>query len=262
MAGFRYYAGPDQIAKFAEDSTEGIDGCPDPGIMLPKTSYLKIEDSNDPEKHHNPLVIRKNTQGAGTVTTGGANDTCCDQIQISYEDFNQNDHGVGEQVYKRYRITYFADVSPTSPDSYAVFKRVESYNQPRPAGCDLYSNLAAADWVRTCPQCTREDVLVRDHVEDMEFIPIDQDGRVIKDSSGNYPAPEKPGIRDRLYDIRGVDIKLTFRSKEFFFNESSTGANQKIITGLSERNLQTNDRYLRDSVIVTVGTRNIGGQAF
>ena len=262
MAGFRYYAGPDQIAKFAEDSTEGVDGCPDPGIMLPKTSYLKIEDSNDPLKHHNPLVIRKNTQGAGTVTTGGANDTCCDQIQISYEDFNQNDHGVGEQVYKRYRITYFADVSPTSPDSYAVFKRVESYNQPRPAGCDLYSNFAAADWVRTCPQCTREDVLVRDHVEDMEFIPIDQDGRVIKDSSGNYPAPEKPGIRDRLYDIRGVDIKLTFRSKEFFFNESSTGANQKIITGLSERNLQTNDRYLRDSVIVTVGTRNIGGQAF
>ena len=262
MAGFRYYAGPDQIAKFAEDSTEGIDGCPDPGIMLPKTSYLKIEDSNDPEKHHNPLVIRKNTQGAGTVTTGGANDTCCDQIQISYEDFNQNDHGVGEQVYKRYRITYFADTSPTSPDSYAVFKRVESYNQPRPAGCDLYSNFAAADWVRTCPQCTREDVLVRDHVEDMEFIPIDQDGRVIKDSSGNYPAPEKPGIRDRLYDIRGVDIKLTFRSKEFFFNESSTGANQKIITGLSGRNLQTNDRYLRDSVIVTVGTRNIGGQAF
>ena len=261
MAGFRYYAGPDQIAKFAEDSTEGVDGCPDPGIMLPKTSYLKIEDSNDPLKHHNPLVIRKNTQGAGTVTTGGANDTCCDQIQISYEDFNQNDHGVGEQVYKRYRITYFADTSPTSPDSYAVFKRVESYNQPR-EGCDLYSNFAAADWVRTCPQCTREDVLVRDHVEDMEFIPIDQDGRVIKDSSGNYPAPEKPGIRDRLYDIRGVDIKLTFRSKEFFFNESSTGANQKIITGLSERNLQTNDRYLRDSVIVTVGTRNIGGQAF
>ena len=207
-------------------------------------------------------MIRKNTQGAGTVTTGGANDTCCDQIQISYEDFNQNDHGVGEQVYKRYRITYFADASPTSPDSYAVFKRVESYNQPRPAGCDLYSNFAAADWVRTCPQCTREDVLVRDHVEDMEFIPIDQDGRVIKDSSGNYPAPEKPGIRDRLYDIRGVDIKLTFRSKEFFFNDSSTGANQKIITGLSGRNLQTNDRYLRDSVIVTVGTRNIGGQAF
>tara|TARA_Y100000816_G_scaffold173373_1_gene124684 strand:+ start:5742 stop:6728 length:987 start_codon:yes stop_codon:yes gene_type:complete len=261
MAGFRYYAGPDQIAKFAEDSTEGVDGCPDPGIMLPKTSYLKIEDSNDPLKHHNPLVIRKNTQGAGTVTTGGANDTCCDQIQISYEDFNQNDHGLGEQVYKRYRITYFADASPTSPDSYAVFKRVESYNQPR-EGCDLYSNFAAADWVRTCPECTREDVLVRDHIEDMEFIPIDQDGRVIKDSSGNYPAPEKPGIRDRLYDIRGVDIKLTFRSKEFFFNESSTGANQKIITGLSERNLQTNDRYLRDSVIVTVGTRNIGGQAF
>tara|TARA_B000000441_G_C21631030_1_gene283410 strand:- start:9 stop:812 length:804 start_codon:yes stop_codon:yes gene_type:complete len=260
MAGFKYFAGTDQILKYAEDTTRG-GVCPDPGILLTKTSYLKIEDSNDPLKHHNPLVIRKNTQGPGTDTTGGPNDICCDQIQISYEDFNQNDYGEGEQVYKRYRITYYATTSPTSPDSYAVFKRVEYYNQPR-QGCDIFALPPDVGWITTCPQCTREDVLVRDHVEDMEFIPIDQDGRVIKDSSGNYPAPEKPGIRDRLYDIRGVDIKLTFRSKEFFFNESSTGANQKIITGLSERNLQTNDRYLRDSVIVTVGTRNIGGQAF
>ena len=261
MAGFRYYAGPDQIAKFAEDSTEGIDGCPDPGIMLPKTSYLKIEDSNDPEKHHNPLVIRKNTQGAGTVTTGGANDTCCDQIQISYEDFNQNDFKPGNQVYKRYRITYYATTSPTSPESYAVYKRVESYNQPR-VSCDIFQLPPDVGWIKTCPQCTREDVLVRDHVEDMEFIPIDQDGRVIKDAAGNYPAPEKAGIRDRMNDIRGVDIKLTFRSKEFFFNDSSSGANQKVLTGLSGRDISTNDRYLRDSVIVTVGTRNIGGQAF
>ena len=262
MAGFRYFAGTDQILKYAEDTMRTDGGsCPDPGILLTKTSYLKIEDSNDPSKHHNPLVIRKNTQGPGTDTTGGPNDICCDQIQISYEDFNQNDYGEGEQVYKRYRITYYATTSPTSPDSYAVFKRVEYYNQPR-QGCDIFALPPDVGWITTCPQCTREDVLVRDHIEDMEFIPIDQDGRVIKDTAGNYPAPEKTGIRDRMNDIRGVDIKLTFRSKEFFFNESSSGANQKVLTGLSGRDISTNDRYLRDSVIVTVGTRNIGGQAF
>ena len=56
----------------------------------------------------------------------------------------------------------------------------------------------------------------------MEFIPFDGNGRIIKDSSGllNYPAPEKSVIRERLYDIRGVDIKLVFRSKDNFFKRS------------------------------------------
>jgi len=31
---------------------------------------------------------------------------------------------------------------------------------------------------------------------------------------------------------------------------------------LSERNTQSTDRYLRDSVIVSVATRNIGGESF
>ena len=49
MAGFRYFAGTDQILKYAEDTMTTDGGsCPDPGILLTKTSYLKIEDSNDP----------------------------------------------------------------------------------------------------------------------------------------------------------------------------------------------------------------------
>ena len=99
------------------------------------------------------------------------------------------------------------------------------------------------------------------HPENVQMIAI-APAVLRKKTRGNYPAPEKTGIRDRMNDIRGVDIKLTFRSKEFFFNDSSSGANQKVLTGLSGRDISTNDRYLRDSVIVTVGTRNIGGQAF
>ena len=113
-------------------------------------------------------------------------------------------------------------------------------------------------WINTCTECTPEDVLVRDHIEDMEFIPIDENGRIIRDDAGRYPAPEIPGIRDRLYDIRGVDIRLTFRSKDFFFKNAAPTNKQRVITGLSERNLQSTDRYLRDSVIVSVATRNIG----
>ena len=33
---------------------------------------------------------------------------------------------------------------------------------------------AKGSWINTCTECTPEDVLVRDHIEDMEFIPIDE----------------------------------------------------------------------------------------
>ena len=263
MAGFKYYAGTDQIAKFAEDTTAA---CGAPGIVLPKLSYLYFENGfDDSTLSHNPIVIRKNTQGAGETTSGNPGEICCDQIQIVYEDFNQNHFNENEQPFKRYRITYFAQRTNSTTGTYGVFKRIESYSQPR-TGC-FFSDPAEPSttkgtWINTCTECTPEDVLVRDHIEDMEFIPIDENGRIVRDDAGRYPAPEIPGIRDRLYDIRGVDIRLTFRSKDFFFKNAAPTNKQRVITGLSERNTQSTDRYLRDSVIVSVATRNIGGESF
>ena len=88
----------------------------------------------------------------------------------------------------------------------------------------------------------------------MEFIPFDENGKVIKSSSNNYPTPEDPNTRSRLYDIRGVDVRLTFRTKEEFFRDPIP----RTEIGLSGRDKTHSDRYLRDSVIVTVATRNIG----
>ena len=107
-----------------------------------------------------------------------------------------------------------------------------------------------------CAACT-PGVMIRDHVEDMEFIPYDQNGRIIQEG-GKFPAPDQGisnDLRAKLLDIRGVDIKLIFRSKENFFKK----AQARTVLGLSDRNLSTTDRYLRDSVIVSVYTRNIGG---
>ena len=94
----------------------------------------------------------------------------------------------------------------------------------------------------------------------MEFIPFDSNGRVIQQGN-KFPAPDTSiptSLRERMYDIRGVDIKITFRSKENFFKKSES----RTISGLSGRDLTKQDKYLRDSVIVSVHTRNIGGQDF
>ena len=270
MAGFRYYAGTHEINKFTIDS-----GCTAPVLLLPKVSYLVFDNGFAPGKEddsHNPVVIRKNTLGEGSTTTGEPGEICCDQIQIVYEDFNQNDY---LQPFKKYRITYFAESLDDGTDPtgkkinprYAIYKKIQSWSQPRDDlnDCESFPFSSLKKWVPSaahpndvCPECTATPVLVRDYIEDMEFIPFDENGRIIRNASGKYPAPELSDIRDRLYDIRGVDIRLTFRSKEDFFRKKIA----RTITGLSGRDATNNDRFLRDSVIVSVHTRNIGGESF
>ena len=321
MAGFKYYAGSHEIAQYASNTLECNNGA---GILLPKNSYLYFDNGfNNPQESHNPLVIRKNTLGFGiysdsqlsTTNTGsatGSMNNCCDQIQIVYEDFNQNDHNDGEQAYKKYRITYYA--LPNDSGGFAAYKRVEHYSQPR-NGCNLFEQAAlppqdgdgdgdgnngdsnlfnlenqfgvgrgdgaggiissgvsddSADvnlitkgsWLTNCNECT-PGVMIRNYIDDMEFIPFDENGKIIQDSSGRFPAPEHTGIRDRLKDIRGVDIRLTWISKEDFYREAATTDKPRTILGLGGENRNNliadgKDRKLRDSVVVTVHTRNIG----
>ncbi len=278
MAGFKYYAGSQTIAKFAED-TKDKRGCEPNGLVLPNKSYLTFENGygsgeiNEHELSHNPVVIRKNRLGFQTSkdasdkikTDANSTNKCCDQIEIVYEDFNQNDL---DQPFKRYRITYYADtkVGEKNIVRLAVYKTVESWRQERVAGDVVDDGEGGAtcifpatggQWVTDCPQCIEKD-LVRDHIEDMEFIPFDRDGLIIRDGAGDYPAPEIDNLRDRLFDIAGVDVRLTFRSKDNFYKETQ----KREVVGLDDRKIEAEDRLLRDSVIVTVNTRNIGGTLF
>lgn len=278
MAGFKYYAGSQTISKFAED-TKDKRGCEPNGLVLPNKSYLTFENGygsgeiNEHELSHNPVVIRKNRLGFQTSkdasdkikTDANSTNKCCDQIEIVYEDFNQNDL---DQPFKRYRITYYADtkVGEKNIVRLAVYKTVESWKQERDAadvvddgegGATCIFPATGGQWVTDCPQCIEKD-LVRDHIEDMEFIPFDRDGLIIKDSAGDYPAPEIDNLRDRLFDIAGVDVRLTFRSKDNFYKETQ----KREVVGLDDRKIEAEDRLLRDSVIVTVNTRNIGGTLF
>ena len=278
MAGFKYYAGSQTIAKFAQDT---MTGCEPNGLVLPNKSYLSFESGyrqgviDEHKLSHNPIVIRKNRVGFQTTkdasdlikTKANSTNKCCDQIEIVYEDFNQNDLN---QPFKKYKITYYADEKKGEKNIFrlAVYKTVESWKQER-AGDKLEPIPGKEDevtcifpatggqWVTDCPQCIKKD-LVRDHIEDMEFIPFDRDGLIIKDSTGNYPAPEIDNLRDRLFDIAGVDVRLTFRSKDNFYKETQ----KREVVGLDDRKIEAEDRILRDSVIVTVNTRNIGGTLF
>ena len=234
MAGFKYRLG-----------TNTLD--------FPTTSYLQFNGGDTTiALSHDPIIIEKNVPLGFSITGGGDptpkhndDDKCCDRIHIVYDDFNQNDQ---TQPYKRYKITYYAKPEDDGKDKrYAVYKTVQSWIQ------NLDQDTGA--WVSDCSECYVGQK-IRDHVVDMEFIPLDAAGRKIS------PLP-KPGsdtaARDNLYKIRAVDVRLTFRSKKEFYRFEAKADTPRFVKALGDRTQAFVDRYLRDSVVVTIHTRNIGG---
>ena len=238
MSGFKYYLGTNELG-------------------YPEQSYLEFVGGSSIKESHDPIVIVANKLGHnidGTDSTVTKNDTasdlCCDKIHIVFEDFNQNDK---LQPYKKYKLTYYA--SPTqdadgSNQRYAVYKSKISWRQKR--GSETASWPTSGEWVSDCTECYHEQ-LVKDYVEDMEFIALDQEGRKLSPD----PSPSNNSARQNLYKVRSVDIRLAFRSENEFFRFEAREGNERQLSGFSRAIKKYSDRYLRDSVVVTVYTRNI-----
>ena len=226
LAGFKYHYGvnADDISK--QDNLEYISG----------SSDIKIS--------HDPIIVIKDELGdaADSDTAISKNDEvdkCCDKIHIVYGDFNQND----AQPYKRYRVTYYARPSGDNK-YYAVYKSKQSWMQS--------TESVTGNWSSSCTECFSGE-LIRDHLVDMEFIVFDKQGRII-----SPPPRPNDSTRVDLYNIKAVDIRLTFRSKNEFYRFNAKDDNPRLVKGLGERTREFLDKYLRDSVVVTVNTRNIG----
>ena len=230
MAGFKYYFGINDLGISSNDNLQ----------------YVAGDDDTTFNDSHAPLVVLKNKLGysrAGTTEPDKIKDApmCCDRIHIVYGDFNQNDN---DQPYKRYRLTYFADREPGN-DFYSVYKTKESWIQKH---LEL-----TGSWSDTCSECyVRERI--RDHIVDMEFTVIGDEGQLLDPP----PRPDNSSSKD-LYNIKTVDVRLTFRSHNTFFRNYAPTNKPRLVKGMgNERTHEFTDRYLRDSIVVSIHTRNIG----
>ena len=235
MAGFKYILGT---------NTQG----------LPSRSYLKFVGGNTTiAESHDPIIIEKGESALGPtdgsesrIAIQGHPDEgskCCDRIHIVYDDFNQNDEN---QPYKRYKITYYAaPLTDKDGQRYVAYKSLRSWSQT--------IDKDDGKWVDDCSECYIGQK-IRDHIVDMEFVPLDAEGRVLSP----LPRPgSNPEARENLYKIRAVDLRITFRSKSNFYKFK--GSKPRFVKGLGDRGHDFDDTKLRDSVVVTIHTRNIGG---
>ena len=259
MAGFKYYYG---IFVGSEED-------------IPSQDYLEyVTGDTESTKYesHAPIIIYKDilnykeidgyiAVNKGSGYKGGNEDTkltgkdveetkslslCCDRIHIVYGDFDANT----EQKYKKYRISYFAlpmekmSGSVTVDKYYAIYRSKESWIQPT-IDDDGRWVTKESDF---CPDCYQAE-LMREYLVDMEFIALDKYGEKINAD----PAED----HNKLYDIRSVDIKLTFRSsspKGYFKRKI-----KNVIKSFDEDRMESiTDSFHRESIFVTVHTRNIG----
>ena len=163
-----------------------------------------------------------------------------------YGDFDAN----SDQLYKKYRISYFAlpikkmSGSKVVDKYYAIYRSKESWLQP--------TEDDEGRWVSEsdnfCPDCYQAEMM-REYLVDMEFVALDKFGEKI-----NTDPTED---HSKLYDIRSVDIKLTFRSsspKGYFKRKI-----KNVVKSFDEgRTKSIEDSFHRESIFVTVHTRNIG----
>ena len=230
MAGFKYYFGINDLGISSNDNLQ----------------YVAGDDSATFNDSHAPLIVLKNQLGYNRDDSSEpkkipGNDMCCDRIHIVYGDFNQNDN---DQPYKRYRLTYFADIEPGN-DFYSVYKTKESWMQP--------NGELIGSWSNQCSECYVGE-RIRDHIVDMEFIVIGEEGRLLNPP----PRPDNSSRKD-LYNIKTVDVRLTFRSHKAFFRNIADVNKPRMVKGIGgDRTSEFIDRFLRDSILVSIHTRNIG----
>ncbi len=247
LAGYKHYYGVNDEGIPPSDNLTHISG---------------LEEGRGIIDSHDPIIVLRDTLGyypADFAAVGTdlpipqknrPTDSCCDSISIVYGDFDKNDP---LQPYKRYKITYFGnqinneDGNPDN-DFYGVYKTKESWieNDDNPMG----------NWTSRCTECYT-DQLVRSHLVDMEFLLFDENGHHLwKD--GDYPLPNNDQ-RINLYKIKQVDMSLIFRSNKEFFKIPPK--QKKFLKTLRKERYGGDgfsDRYLRDNVVVSIHTRNIG----
>lgn len=176
----------------------------------------------------------------------GTQNSKCDHIRIVFGGLSYDANG--DEVYERYRITYFCKASQIKdPDNNTILTNA-IYKQKE--------KLVSGSW-STAVDGSYVEQFITDYVEDLIFIPKDENGVAIEPP----PTNESSNINQlRVFDIRAVEIGLTTRSSKKFYNNvlKADGNKRTIFDMESDTEEDIDDLFLRETVVMSVNTRNIG----
>ena len=187
------------------------------------------------ENNHYPIIIREPA------------DSCCDRIEIVYGDYDSSRDGTEiDPKFLRFKVIYFAALVD---GNYNLYKVKLKWNNAEQHWEYVYGGIPDAIYPDN-PITVRDAELLRKYVVNMEFVPTNEDGQVI-----STPLTVNEN-EEYLNKIRTVDLKITFRSKDDFFKKKIIRKIESIKGAV--RHVNQEDKFLRDSIVLSVFTRNIG----
>ena len=218
------------------------------GMLLRDIRIAGYRDFGDTIKtsvQHQPILITKSSNFANS----------CDKIEIVYgdSDYDKTKAEGKRYTYLRYKVTYECERSKiidktvsggnTKIDAFAIFKSKVKWDSVLEKWFDPSTDGDEETYAKQ---------KIIDHVQDLIFNAIDGDGKLIK------PPPSQTQNRNKIYSIKTVDIGLTVRSQKRFYKKKRI----RNIYALNDdtRKISKNDKFLRDTIIVTAHARNLGLQ--
>ena len=212
--------------------------------------YEYVGDNINESNEHNPIKI---TKGKGFKNS-------CDKLEIVYGSIKyEKSKAEGDRFeFTRYKITYECKDSDiidetkaggaTKIEGFAIYKSKELWDDTSNAWKDTSSD---AD------DTTYKDEKVLDYVQDLVFVPFDETGQMIGDTSNGTITPSDA----KKYDVRTIDISLVVRSsKPFYRSDIKLDGKPREIKNITKdrTEIKEEDKYLRDTISVTANARNIG----
>ena len=212
--------------------------------------YKYIGDTITPSSDHNPVKI---TKGKGFKNT-------CDKLEIVYGSIKYDKSKTeGDRFeFTRYKITYECKDSDiidetiaggaTKIDGFAIFKSKELWDNTLNKWKDTSADSDDTTYI---------DQKVLDYVQDLVFVPFDETGQMIGETTKGTVTPSDA----KKYDVKTIDVSLVVRSSKPFYRSDVKldKTVRKIMSITKDRtSIEPQDKYLRDTISVTANARNIG----
>ena len=193
--------------------------------------FRYFDDVSQTPSNYMPIKINK---------SGGSG---CDSIELTYGDRKRKKNvKPPEFEYTTYKVTY--ECKPSKIIDKKIKKKINAFA--------IYKSKAKWDgtkWV--APSQSTDDLIYQneqivDHVQELIFIPIDEKGKIIN------PVPSTLNASN---SIKVVDVMISMRSQGEFFRQEKSRAFR--LLG-QKSNKSYKDKYLREALIVSAHTRNMG----
>lgn len=191
---------------------------------------------------HIPILITKQSISS---------DNLCDRLEIVYGDYKYDDT-LKNFEYKRYKVTY-----QCKKDGRTDPKSGEKYWKP-PQNLKILEKKKEV-WIPGKPgsfAVDQNDKRTHDFedlvyfVQDLIFAPIDENGKLIS------PPPSSSTNASKVNSIKIVDVLLSIRSKNEFFRLKNSRVKKALHD--SGRDIKFNDKYMRETIIISAHARNLG----